>query len=106
MSDVLLLVLAGACLLVVLVAITIVQERRTVRRFEKLACPKCGAIFGCGSYSSWHTHTRFAWYCRWNSGPLMTCKQCNRKLRLTWVGQLHAEQFENMDVCEASSESI
>ena len=95
MSDALLFVLAGAFLIVVLVALTILQEHRNARRFEGVACPKCGNTFGSGAFAIWHMHNRLAWYCRWESGPLMTCKHCKAKCRFTWTSQLHAQQFEN-----------
>jgi hypothetical protein len=83
-----------AVLATLAVAVAIWQERRDARKYGSLPCPCCGREFGPGASTTWHSHTRLAWRCRWESGPYLRCKGCGVGFRYSRSGQLHTEQFE------------
>jgi hypothetical protein len=94
MSDVIVWALLGGVALALVIACANWEERRAARRYGSLCCPGCGVEFGPASYTTWHTHTRLSWRCRWESGPYMRCQRCGVGFRYTQFGRLHPQQFE------------
>lgn len=94
MSNVVLWVVLTVALTVLATAAALWEERRTARKYESLRCPGCGIEFGPGTYTTWHSHTRLSWRCRWESGPYLRCNSCRVAFRYRPSGELHPEQFD------------
>jgi hypothetical protein len=94
MVETILWVILGCVTVAIIIVWANWQERRAARRYGSLSCPGCGVQFGSDGYATWHTHTRFFWRGRWESGPYMRCKRCVVGFRYTTDGELHPEQFE------------
>jgi hypothetical protein len=67
MGNVVFWVSLAVVLSILVVAAEIWDERRSARKYGSLRCPGCGAEFGPGAKTTWHTHTQLAWQ-RWTVG--------------------------------------